>query len=188
MRGAGEIGRPNKADLALWVLSEEAVNLGVDAAARRFLVARDSDQLLRQVAPMHGRQRTHRVVQNLLSFARQRKPQREEVDIRKVLDETLTLRDYDLKINNISVEREAPSDAQTVVADPHQIEQVFLNIINNSIDAMTGDVPPDAPKREHLFRVTVAAENDSVSIEFHDSGPGIDPEQLERISAVSRGE
>ena len=34
-------------------------------------------------------QRTHRVVQNLLSFARQRKPQRDEVDIRKVLDETL---------------------------------------------------------------------------------------------------
>ena len=52
-------------------------------------------------------QRTHRVVQNLLSFARQRKPQRDEVDIRKVLDETLALRDYDLKINNIKVEREA---------------------------------------------------------------------------------
>ena len=50
-------------------------------------------------------QRTHRVVQNLLSFARQRKPQRDEVDIRKVLDETLALRDYDLKINNIKVDR-----------------------------------------------------------------------------------
>src|SRR5881275_1152005 len=49
-------------------------------------------------------QRTHRVVQNLLSFARQRKPQRDEVDLRKVLEETLALRDYDLKINNIAVE------------------------------------------------------------------------------------
>ena len=55
-------------------------------------------------------QRTHRVVQNLLSFARQRKPQRDEVDIRKVLDETLALRDYDLKINNINVERDLPSE------------------------------------------------------------------------------
>ena len=51
-------------------------------------------------------QRTHRVVQNLLSFARQRKPQKEQVDIRKVLDETLALRDYDLKVNDIKVERE----------------------------------------------------------------------------------
>ena len=81
-------------------------------------------------------QRTHRVVQNLLSFARQRKPQREEVDIRKVLDETLALRDYDLKTNNIRVEREAPSEPARVVADPHQIEQVFLNIINNAVDAI----------------------------------------------------
>ena len=50
-------------------------------------------------------QRTHRVVQNLLSFARQRKPERSEVDIRKVLEETLALRDYDLKINKIVVEK-----------------------------------------------------------------------------------
>ncbi len=51
-------------------------------------------------------QRTHRVVQNLLSFARQRKPERSEVDIRKVLEETLALRDYDLKVNNIAVEKD----------------------------------------------------------------------------------
>ena len=54
-------------------------------------------------------QRTHRVVQNLLSFARQRKPERKEVDIRKVLEETLTLRDYDLKVNNIAVEKDLGS-------------------------------------------------------------------------------
>src|ERR1700682_5978048 len=51
-------------------------------------------------------QRTHRVVQNLLSFARQRKPHKQEVDIQKVLDETLALRDYDMRVNNVKVERE----------------------------------------------------------------------------------
>jgi two-component system, NtrC family, sensor kinase len=70
-------------------------------------------------------QRTHRVVQNLLSFARQRKPERSEVDIRKVLEETLALRDYDLKVNHIVVEKDLGAEAATVVADPHQIEQVF---------------------------------------------------------------
>src|SRR5258705_12219670 len=49
-------------------------------------------------------QRTHRVVQNLLSFARQRKPQKEAVDICKVLDEALALRDYDFRLNKIRVE------------------------------------------------------------------------------------
>ena len=81
-------------------------------------------------------QRTHRVVQNLLSFARQRKPQKQPVDLCKVLDETLSLRDYDLKTNNIKVEREIDSSVPGVTADPHQLEQVFLNIINNAVDAM----------------------------------------------------
>jgi PAS domain S-box-containing protein len=112
-------------------------------------------------------QRTHRVVQNLLSFARQRKPQREEVDIRKVLDETLALRDYDLKSNNIAVEREAPSDPAIVVADPHQIEQVFLNIINNAVDAIleTG--------RTGKVKIRIYGQNGHICTKFSDDGPGL---------------
>jgi two-component system NtrC family sensor kinase len=118
-------------------------------------------------------QRTHRVVQNLLSFARQRSPQREEVDIRKVLDETLALRDYDLKINNIRVERDTPSDPATVVADPHQIEQVFLNIINNAVDAIleTG--------RNGKIKVRIHSLNGHICTEFADDGPGLkDPKRI----------
>ncbi len=46
-------------------------------------------------------QRTHRVVQNLLSFSRQRKPIQSQVDLRRVLEDTLALREFDLKLNNI---------------------------------------------------------------------------------------
>jgi len=118
-------------------------------------------------------QRTHRVVQNLLSFARQRKPQRDEVDIRKVLEETLALRDYDLKINNIKVERESPAEAALVVADPHQIEQVFLNIINNAVDAIleTGHMGK--------LKIRIASQNGHVSTQFIDDGAGIkDPKRI----------
>ena len=118
-------------------------------------------------------QRTHRVVQNLLSFARQRKPQREEVDIRKVLDETLALRDYDLKSNSIRVEREAPAEPAIVVADPHQIEQVFLNIVNNAVDAIleTG--------RNGRIKVRVYSANGHVCTQFSDDGPGLkDPKRI----------
>jgi PAS domain S-box-containing protein len=118
-------------------------------------------------------QRTHRVVQNLLSFARQRKPQRDEVDIRKILDETLALRDYDLKINNISVERNLPSEPALVVADPHQIEQVFLNIINNSVDAIleTGHTGK--------LRIRIGCEGGHVCTQFADDGAGIkDPKRI----------
>ncbi len=118
-------------------------------------------------------QRTHRVVQNLLSFARQRKPQREEVDIRKVLDETLALRDYDLKSNNIQVEREAQDDPAMVIADPHQIEQVFLNIINNAVDAIleTG--------RDGKIKIRVYSQNGHICTQFADDGPGLkDPKKI----------
>ena len=112
-------------------------------------------------------QRTHRVVQNLLSFARQRKPQKEQVDICKVLDETLALRDYDLKVNDIKVEREIESTIPAVTADPHQLEQVFLNIINNGVDAMLES------GRVGTLKVRVYAHEGTVITEFQDSGPGI---------------
>lgn len=112
-------------------------------------------------------QRTHRVVQNLLSFARQRKPQKQEVDLRKILEETLTLREYDLKVNSIALEREIPDDVPSVVADPHQLEQVFLNIINNALDAMVEG------SSGGVLRVRMFKKDSFVCVEFDDSGPGI---------------
>jgi PAS domain S-box-containing protein len=112
-------------------------------------------------------QRTHRVVQSLLSFARQRKPQKQCVDICKVLDETLVLRDYDLRVNNIRLEREFNPVTPAVTADPHQLEQVFLNITNNAVDAML------EAGQGGTLKVRVYEKNGSVHTEFQDSGPGI---------------
>ncbi len=111
-------------------------------------------------------QRTHRVVQNLLSFARQRKPERAEVDVRHVLEETLALRDYDLKVNHIAVEKDLGAEAAMVVADPHQIEQVFLNILNNAVDAVleTG--------RSGKLKIRVCSEKGNICAQFADDGPG----------------
>jgi two-component system NtrC family sensor kinase len=112
-------------------------------------------------------------VQNLLSFARQRKPQRDEVDLRKVLDETLTLREYDLKSNNIQVQTETPSEPTLVIADPHQLEQVFLNIINNAVDAIleTGS--------NGSLKMRITTQNNQVCAFFCDNGGGIkDPKRI----------
>src|SRR6266487_3639363 len=113
-------------------------------------------------------QRTHRVVQNLLSFARQRKPEKHEFDVVKVLEEALLLRDYDMKVNSIKLEREIDAEVPAVFGDPHQVEQVFLNIINNALDAMMDEVSPENA-RNLLVRVRSAG--DLVIIEFQDSGP-----------------
>jgi len=111
-------------------------------------------------------QRTHRIVQSLLSFARQRKPQREEVNVCKVLDETLTLRDYDLKTNSVAVEREVEENLPAVVADPHQVEQVFLNILNNAVDAILGT------GKAGKLKIRAYRQHGQVCVQFADDGPG----------------
>ena len=118
-------------------------------------------------------QRTQKIVQNLLSFARQHKPRRVHVDVRGVVEDTIALRDYDLKVNNIIVQRDFESDLPPVVADPNQLEQVFLNIINNAADAMLDGGSGG------VLGISIYCSQGHVISEFHDSGPGIkDPKHV----------
>jgi two-component system NtrC family sensor kinase len=120
-----------------------------------------SDKLYKQA------QRTHRIVQNLLSFARQHKPERVPVQINQALEETLALRDYDLRMHNIRVHLDLAENFPVTSADPHQLQQVFLNMVNNAVDAIL----------EHSIEgdlwVRTAFDGDRLCIEFTDSGPGV---------------
>ena len=120
-----------------------------------------SDKLYKQA------QRTHRIVQNLLSFARQHKPERMQVQINQALEETLALRDYDLRMHNIRVHLNLAESLPMTFADPHQLQQVFLNMVNNAVDAIL----------EHStdgdLWVRTSLNGDRLCIEFTDSGPGV---------------
>ena len=112
-------------------------------------------------------QRTHRIVQNLLSFARQHKPERVHVQINQALEETLALRDYDLRMSNIRVHLDLAPDLPLTYADPHQLQQVFLNLVNNAVDAILENA------REGDLWVRTASDADRIFLEFTDSGPGV---------------
>jgi len=118
-------------------------------------------------------QRTHRIVQNLLSFSRQHKPERVPVHLNQILEDTLALRDYDLRMSNIRVHLDLCADLPTLSADPHQLQQVFLNMVNNAVDAILehatdGDV-----------WVGTGTERGTLFVEFADSGPGVqDPSRV----------
>jgi PAS domain S-box-containing protein len=118
-------------------------------------------------------QRTHRIVQNLLSFARQHKPERVPVQINQILEETFALRDYDLRMSNIRVHLDLAATLPGTAADPHQLQQVFLNMVNNAVDAVL-----DHAKDGDLWIQTGAKDN-CIFIEFTDSGPGVqDPTRV----------
>ena len=112
-------------------------------------------------------QRTHHIVQNLLSFARQHKPERSPIQVNQILEDTLSLREYDLKLNSIRIHREFDPKLPSIGGDRHQLQQVFLNILNNAVDA----VAEKGNKGE--IRLRTAIVDQKLLVEFEDNGPGV---------------
>ncbi len=118
-------------------------------------------------------QRTHRIVQNLLSFARQHKPERVPVHVNSIIEDTLALRDYDLRMSQIRVHLELSADLPLVPADPHQLQQVFLNLINNAVDAILEQ------SADGDLWVASGVDEKSIFVELTDSGSGVkDPSRV----------
>jgi signal transduction histidine kinase len=122
--------------------------------------------------------RARRIVQSLLSFARQDKPRRAPVDVNDLLEQTLGLRAYEMKVSGIIVEREL-SPLPRVLADAHQLQQVFLNIIINAEQAM------QEAGRGGTLRVKTeiieAEQRQCVAVRIGNNGPPIEKEIVSRI-------
>ena len=112
-------------------------------------------------------QRTKQIVQNLLSFARQMPPQRKAVQVNSILRRTLQLRAYDFSSHGVVVNERFDEPLPEVTGDPHQLQQVFLNILNNAYDAVreTG--------RTARIEIETSAGGGWVQVLFRDNGNGI---------------
>jgi len=113
-------------------------------------------------------QRTHRIVQSLLSFARQHKPERAAVQINKIVDDTLTLREYDINVAQVLVHRDFAPDLPTTSGDFHQLQQVFLNILNNAVDAVG-----EKEQGSGEIWIRTRKSNDRIIVEFSNNGPPV---------------
>ncbi|HYT84450.1 MAG TPA: PAS domain S-box protein [Gemmatimonadales bacterium] len=120
--------------------------------------------------------RASRIVQNLLTFARQHKPERTPTAINQVLDDTLELRSYELRVRGIDVQREYDERVPDTMADAHQLQQVFLNLMTNAEHAMER-----AHRDQQRLTVSTCRSGDVIRIEVEDTGPGIPPNLLDRI-------
>ncbi|HLW84834.1 MAG TPA: PAS domain-containing protein [Candidatus Sulfotelmatobacter sp.] len=112
-------------------------------------------------------QRTKQIVQNLLSFARQMPPQRNPVQLNSVLRRTLQLRSYDFTSHGIEVIEHLDQGLPEVIGDAHQLQQVFLNILNNAYDAV------HELGRPARIEIMTAGRGETVEISFCDNGHGI---------------
>jgi PAS domain S-box-containing protein len=118
-------------------------------------------------------QRTKQIVQNLLSFARQMPPQRQPVQLNSILQRTVHLRSYDFISHGIQVVERLDESLPEVIGDSHQLQQVFLNILNNAYDAVRESARPAR------IQIMSARASSFVEISFCDNGMGIaDPERI----------
>lgn len=118
-------------------------------------------------------QRTKEIVQDLLSFARQRPAQREAVQVNAILRQTIKLRSYDFSSHGVEVVEEFDESIAPTLGDGQQLQQVFLNILNNAYDAI------QESGNHGQIRIRTRRTKDSVEVAFIDNGIGVgEPERI----------
>src|SRR5438093_1961184 len=121
-------------------------------------------------------ERASRIVRNLLTFARKGSAERVPVDLNDVIRRTLSLTAYDLKLKDITVERELSGALPEVFGDRHGLQQVVLNLITNAAQAVAEN------PRERPREITVSTWFDGqVHLRVADTGPGIPDEVVQSV-------
>lgn len=123
-------------------------------------------------------ERAGRIVRNLLMFAREHKPERSVVQINDVIHSALALQVYQLRVDNITVQLELDPNLPLTVADPHQLQQVLLNLITNARQAMNELGGGVLTIRTRLHDTLNGPE---IEITVTDTGVGIPEHYLDKI-------
>jgi signal transduction histidine kinase/CheY-like chemotaxis protein len=143
--------------------------------AERLSQRQVDDQVRRGLETILGEsERAAKIVRNLLTFARKRHTTRTMVDLNQVVRETLALRSYEQRVSNITILEALPAGLPQVFADPHQIQQVLLNLIINAEQAMI----TSRGRGTLILRTWHDIDRDSVVLEVNDDGPGV-PEDVQ---------
>ena len=116
--------------------------------------------------------RASEIVNNLLNFSRTGAAEAIDIDVNRVVEETLSLVAHPLKTSQIRVVKELGETLPAVRGSANKLQQVFLNLFLNARDAMPGG---------GMLEVRTAAHNGSVEIEIADTGGGIAREHIHRI-------
>ena len=120
--------------------------------------------------------RTAKIVQNLLTFARSRKSEKAYCDINNILEQTLDIREYSLATSNITVTLDLAPDIPKTMIDFYQMQQVFINLINNAVDAIT-----DYKEKGAIAIKTAMSTDGMIEISFKDDGPGIPNDKINNV-------
>jgi PAS domain S-box-containing protein len=118
---------------------------------------------------LHEAERAAKIVRQLLTFARKRQSTRTMVDLNQVIRETLSLRAYEQRVTNIVVIDALASGLPHLFADPHQMQQVLLNLVINAEQAVLAA----NGRGTIVVRTWHDVQRESLVLEINDDGPGV---------------
>ncbi len=124
---------------------------------------------------LHESERAAKIIRNLLTFARPRDPQMISVDLNRLIAGSLEAHESEFAAAAIELTTQLAPDLPSTVADPHQMEQVFTNLIVNAFHALQN------LGGQRRIRVTTAQHKQTIRFSVADNGPGIAPEILGKI-------
>lgn len=119
-------------------------------------------------------ERAQKIVRNLLDFARESEMELASHSVQGIVEETLRLASNQINLAKVKVEGEVEENLPNVYGDQRQLEQVFLNLVLNALDAMHGG---------GTLRIKIAntKDRDCVAVTFEDTGVGIPKQHLREI-------
>ena len=125
-------------------------------------------------------------VQNLLDLNRSGQEEKQPANVNEIIEKTFKLSRSHLMKNKVKVNLELTSNVPIITASPQQLSQVFLNLIKNSIEAMSGESGLRSSRESRTsiggeIHIKTSIENEDIVIEFSDTGPGILEEDLVHI-------
>jgi signal transduction histidine kinase/CheY-like chemotaxis protein len=122
-------------------------------------------------------ERCTRIVTNFLALARQYPPERQLTRLNQLVDDAVELLAYSLRIDNVEVIRRLAPDLPQLWADPHQIQQVIVNVLTNAHQALRGV----STRRRLVLTTRYERTSERIVLEVADSGPGVPADISGRI-------
>ena len=156
------------------IMVEEAGWIGDLLEEEEFKEGQNLDEFKRALEQIRTQgRRCKEITYKLLSFARKTDSRIQDVQLNDLLEELIALSAQRAKFSNVTINTNFKKDLPTIQVSQSEMQQVFLNLINNALDAME--------KSGGTINITSQLESDHIVIEVADDGPGIPKVNLGRI-------
>ena len=139
-----------------------------------FQESENLDEFIRALEQIRTQgRRCKEITHKLLHFARKTDSRIQEVQINDLIEELVALSAQKAKYSNVTINTVLQKDLPPLQVSETEVQQVFLNLINNALDAMD--------KKGGIIDVTTLMEGDHIAVQVADNGPGIPEANLARI-------